>query len=150
MYALTALLRNGLEFPHLLNSLFIFIIFFGQDFFWISLPPPLQPTFKSDAKCLHCLHWFYISVGFVFTVSRMRNLVQPLKTVVKCSTYMNIDSLTEFSNKSSLLGKLLFLKKKPSACERNLVSVKMFRCGRRLKVLRQVPLIAMSKALTGL
>lgn len=73
----------------------------------------------------------------------MRNLVQPLKTVVKCSTYMNIDSLTEFSNKSSLLGKLLFKKKQVSVNE-------MFRCGRRLKVLKQVPLVAMSKALTGL
>lgn len=77
-------------------------------------------------------------------------MVQPLKTVVKCSTYMNTDSLTEFSNKSSLLGKLLYKKKKPSACERNLVLSQKLKMREEVKVLKQVPLIAMSKALTCL
>lgn len=62
---------------------------------------------------------------------------------------MNTDSLTEFSNKSSLLGKLL-RKKKPSACERNLVLSQKLKMREEVKVLKQVPLIAMSKALTCL
>lgn len=130
--------------------LFIFInFFFMSKFFWNSLPPP-QPTFKSDAKCLHCLHWFDISVGFVCTVSRMRNLVQPLKTVVKCSTYMYTDSLTEFSNKSSLLGKLLYKKKKTKCLWTKSSLSQKLKMREEVKVLKQVPLIAMSKALTGL
>lgn len=63
---------------------------------------------------------------------------------------MNTDSLTEFSNKSSLLGKLLYKKNQPSACERNLVLSQKLKMREEVKVLKQVPLIAMSKALTGL
>lgn len=62
---------------------------------------------------------------------------------------MNTDSLTEFSNKSSLLGKLLFKKKTKCLWTKSSLSQKL-KMREEVKVLKQVPLIAMSKALTGL